>query len=166
MNTKDYFDPSWITVDRILNVHTDDEVSDDEEEHADVANRVFYIKWVNKNYSSNSYESEQDLILNGIEYIDQLAAYESRSKKPTKEDMKAKMEIRKAGIERLLQVFGPSATDELRESAIKEYQVNLEKKVYGNGGQLRDYQAEGVTWLVSNHINNRGSFLADEMGLG
>ena len=39
-------------------------------------------------------------------------------------------------------------------------------KSFKNGGQLRGYQAEGVSWMLSNHINNQGSILADEMGLG
>ena len=32
--------------------------------------------------------------------------------------------------------------------------------------QLRDYQKEGVNWLVFNWLQHRGSILADEMGLG
>ena len=32
--------------------------------------------------------------------------------------------------------------------------------------KLRDYQLEGVNWLVFNWHNGRNSILADEMGLG
>ena len=51
------------------------------------------------------------------------------------------------------------------------------KKVWKNGGQLRDYQAEGIAWLYKHSLqgqpeakndwrNSRGAMLADEMGLG
>jgi SNF2 family DNA or RNA helicase len=50
-----------------------------------------------------------------------------------------------------------------RESAVKAYQAELEEQVFKNGGRLRDYQAEGIAWLVSNYINRRSSVLADGM---
>ena len=51
------------------------------------------------------------------------------------------------------------------------------KKIWKNGGSLRDYQAEGIAWLYTASIpevpesrdgwdNSRGAMLADEMGLG
>lgn len=130
--------------------------------------RQFLVKWVNKNYSETSYEFERDLILNDVEYLDQLSAYELRKVKPTREDMKARDDIGKAEMKRLCKVFSEKVktTEEERENLIKAYQLDLEEKVFKNGGQLRDYQAEGVSWLMSNHINKRSSILADEMGLG
>uniref|UniRef100_A0A8C8A3E0 Chromodomain helicase DNA binding protein 9 n=1 Tax=Oryzias sinensis TaxID=183150 RepID=A0A8C8A3E0_9TELE len=37
---------------------------------------------------------------------------------------------------------------------------------YRNGNMLRDYQLEGVNWLLFNWYNRRNCILADEMGLG
>ncbi|XP_053293386.1 chromodomain-helicase-DNA-binding protein 8 isoform X2 [Pleuronectes platessa] len=37
---------------------------------------------------------------------------------------------------------------------------------YKNGNVLREYQLEGVNWLVFNWYNRQNSILADEMGLG
>lgn len=37
---------------------------------------------------------------------------------------------------------------------------------YRNGGTLRDYQIEGLTWLLRCWYTKRSSILADEMGLG
>uniref|UniRef100_A0A8D0AAB1 Chromodomain helicase DNA binding protein 9 n=1 Tax=Sander lucioperca TaxID=283035 RepID=A0A8D0AAB1_SANLU len=37
---------------------------------------------------------------------------------------------------------------------------------YRNGNSLRDYQLEGVNWLLFNWYNRRNCILADEMGLG
>lgn len=34
------------------------------------------------------------------------------------------------------------------------------------GGTLRDYQLEGLNWLIYSWMNNTNSILADEMGLG
>ena len=55
-------------------------------------------------------------------------------------------------------------TAEQRDIEVKKYQEELQNQVFLNGGQLRDYQAEGVTWLLSNYVNKRSSILADEMG--
>jgi SNF2 family DNA or RNA helicase len=59
-------------------------------------------------------------------------------------------------------VFGDSS--DAKEGSIEEFQTELQEHVYKNGGQLRDYQAEGVSWLLANYINRRSSILADEMG--
>lgn len=127
--------------------------------------RLFYLKWANRAYSESTYEYERDLILNGVDYLVELASFELRAQKPTKDDMKARVEAGNAEKERLRMIY-KSASDHERESMIKEYQLNLEKNVFKNGGQLRNYQAEGVAWLMANYINQRGSILADEMGLG
>lgn len=53
---------------------------------------------------------------------------------------------------------------ETKSGAVEEYQKMLEAHVFQNGGQLRDYQAEGVAWMFSNFLNEMPSILADEMG--
>eukprot|EP00804_Cyclotella_cryptica_P025678 CCRYP_002891-RD/>CCRYP_002891-RD protein AED:0.05 eAED:0.05 QI:284/1/1/1/1/1/17/975/2223 len=178
----DYFDPSWVTIERILDV-SEENVKEDEEDvikkfgiildpkhpkFEEGTGRQFYVKWVNKPYSENTFEFERDLILNDVEYLDHLAAYELRKQKPTREDIKVQEEIGKTEMKRLYRIFGEKVkiTAEERDGLIKQYRTNLEEKVFKNGGQLRDYQAEGVAWLMSNHINRRSSILADEMGLG
>ena len=62
-----------------------------------------------------------------------------------------------------LEMFGDKSTKK-SEEAVEEYQKKLEAHVYKNGGQLRDYQSVGVSWLLSNFVNNRSCILADEMG--
>jgi hypothetical protein len=65
-------------------------------------------------------------------------------------------------------IFGDGCKmeEEKLNHAISSYQKSLVDFVYPNGGQLRDYQAEGVTWMLANYLNCRSSLLADEMGLG
>ncbi|KAF9155730.1 hypothetical protein DFQ26_009637, partial [Actinomortierella ambigua] len=41
-----------------------------------------------------------------------------------------------------------------------------EQPTYVSGGQLKDYQMDGLNWLRYNHWKNVNSILADEMGLG
>ena len=64
---------------------------------------------------------------------------------------------------RLYKFFGENAniTAEEKEQKVKEYQEKLQNITFPNGGQLRDYQAEGVSWILSNYINSQSSILAD-----
>jgi len=60
-------------------------------------------------------------------------------------------------------VFGEKSAT-LQKDAVETYQAELAAHEYPNGGKLRDYQAEGVAWMLSNYLNQRSSVLADEMG--
>ncbi len=130
--------------------------------------RQFYVKWVNRSYSESSYEFERDLILNEVDYEGHLASYERRVVKPTREDARRRSDLSEKEGRRLYKIFGDKIkhSDEEREASVREYQDELASRVFKNGGRLRDYQAEGVSWLMSNHLNKRSSILADEMGLG
>ena len=95
----DFFDPAWVQVDRIMEVHFPEacpcQSVDDEDEvsHGDLGivldradpdyesglGRQFLIKWGNQPYTTCSYEFERDLILNNIEYKDQLKSFDKRS---------------------------------------------------------------------------------------
>lgn len=44
--------------------------------------------------------------------------------------------------------------------------LHKKSKDYRNGGTLRDYQLEGLNWLLRCWYSKRSSILADEMGLG
>ena len=61
------------------------------------------------------------------------------------------------------EVFGENSDAKL-ESRVDDYQNALAEHTFPNGGRLRDYQAEGVSWLMANYVNKRSSILADEMG--
>jgi SNF2 family DNA or RNA helicase len=69
-------------------------------------------------------------------------------------------------LRRMFKMFGDESnvSEEKMDEEVKAYQAELEKHMFKNGGQLRDYQAEGVSWLMSNYVNERSSILADEMG--
>ena len=98
----DYFDPGWTQVDRLLEVHfpdecpiksvknedkiTNDELGicldkEDKEAFEEGLGRQFLIKWGNSQYTESTYEYERDLILNEVEYKDQLKDFHRRKKK-------------------------------------------------------------------------------------
>jgi hypothetical protein len=97
----DYFDPAFVQVDRILEVHLPEGMENSkvrrknedpveafgiilDRENPDFESgtgRQFLVKWRNAPYSDATYEFERDLILNDVEYLGQLKALEERSKK-------------------------------------------------------------------------------------
>ncbi|XP_066519392.1 chromodomain-helicase-DNA-binding protein 6 isoform X2 [Hoplias malabaricus] len=53
------------------------------------------------------------------------------------------------------------------ERPLPEQWQKLERsREYRNGNQLREYQLEGMNWLLFNWYNRKNCILADEMGLG
>ena len=62
------------------------------------------------------------------------------------------------------------ADDEDEEDDVEEdnwkTKLHTESQVYRSGGTLRDYQVEGLSWLLRCWYTKRSSILADEMGLG
>jgi hypothetical protein len=188
----DYFDPAWTQVDRILEVHMPEEngakypqltaemestytgkdfgvVTDRSDAKFDEGTgRQFLIKWSNEAYSECTYEFERDLILMEVDYKEKVTDFLRRTRKPTKRTMRDRAKETEEERRRLYRIFGEMSpiSAEKKESAVDEYKQNLQERVYKNGGQLRDYQAEGIAWMVSNYVNGRSCILADEMGLG
>ena len=50
-----------------------------------------------------------------------------------------------------------------RTRSIAGVRALVQQLPFKGGRQLRDYQVEGVTWMVYNHLHKRPSLLADEM---
>jgi hypothetical protein len=186
----DYFDPAYTQIDRILEVQfpTDEDHpafnAEDEDkytssdfgilmdksnpEYEDGTGRQFLIKWCHTPYSECTYEFERDMILNDVDYKIDVKAFLSRNKKPSKTDMRTRIRKGEEELRRSYKFFGEKSaiSDEKRDECVQKYQQELQETVFPNGGQLRDYQAEGVSWMISNLVNSRSSILADEMGLG
>lgn len=186
----DYFNPGYTQIERILEVqlpedgpsmtltaekedkYTPDDfgiiMDKSDPDYEAGTGRQFLIKWCNIPYHQSTYEFERDLILNDVEYKDNLKAFLRRNKKPNKKERKRFLEKGEAEYRRTYKIFGEKVnmSEEKREAEIKKYHESLLERVYKNGGQLRDYQTEGVSFLISNFVNRRSSILADEMGLG
>jgi SNF2 family DNA or RNA helicase len=187
----DYFDPSYTQIDRILSAHLPEDWDESTEltieteeswdstsfgmildnahpEFVSGTGRQFLIKWCNLSYSHSTYEFERDLLINQIDYKNQLRDFLSRQAKPSTASKREAVNRGEEESKRLHSVFGDQTdlSDADRAAALDEYKQKLRNHVYKNGGQLRDYQAEGVAWMIANFINHRGCILADEMGLG
>jgi chromodomain-helicase-DNA-binding protein 7 len=107
-------------------------------------------------------------MLMDVDFREKLKEYYERTKKPSRDQLaerKKKSDLAKRAAYKL---FGDNS-DIQHEDKVKQvaqYQAELQEHIYINGGQLRDYQAEGVTWFLANYINERSCIMADEMGLG
>lgn len=92
----DFFDPGYTQVDRILEIHLPsnyNEMAKSENSKFGIimdrnhknfeggTGRQFLIKWTNMAYSESTFEFERDLILNEVEYEEQVKSFVSRSKK-------------------------------------------------------------------------------------
>ena len=178
----DYFDPAFTQIERILEIEEtcgcdnispiqEDELTTDDlgivtdkesPRFEDGLGRYFLVKWGNLSYSNATYEYERDLILNNVDYKQQLKAFHARSAKPTKKLLRSRQRGGEATRRKLYKTFGDNSSmdEEARSSAVAGYQKMLREKVFKNGGQLRDYQAEGVSWMISNYVNKRSCILA------
>ena len=101
------------------------------------------VKWEGLTYSESSLEEVRDLRNSGVEYEQQLRDYYRR--------------------EQLMPSVGTRRVNRSLDSDMMEAEEcpNLRE-----GLQLRDYQWEGVRWMLFNWSQKRNSILADEMGLG
>jgi hypothetical protein len=186
----DYFDPGCVQIDRILEVETDTGnkklpttwekeqacnqndlgvvVDKQDPGFEDGTGRQILIKWESANYSDCTYEFERDLILADMEYRLPLQEYYERTHKPTKKELQTNKSLADTAMRRSYKLFG-DATDmqeEKQQEQVTVYQRELANHVFLNGGQLRDYQAEGVAWFLANYVNKTSCIMADEMGLG
>uniref|UniRef100_A0A4W6DRT1 Chromodomain helicase DNA binding protein 6 n=1 Tax=Lates calcarifer TaxID=8187 RepID=A0A4W6DRT1_LATCA len=60
----------------------------------------------------------------------------------------------------------PSDLRHIERPPPEKWQKLEQSRDYRNGNQLREYQLEGMNWLLFNWYNRKNCILADEMGLG
>jgi chromodomain-helicase-DNA-binding protein 7 len=104
------------------------------------------------------------LISQDIEYQVQLQEFIVRRQKPTKTSIIKGLSIHNQIKTKCWKLFADKSTKS--NENMKGFMKKLQLHPFPNDCKLRDYQAEGVTWLLANYINGRNSVLADEMGLG
>lgn len=98
------------------------------------------IKWDGLPYSEVSFESIKDLQSQNVDYEEALRAYYRREQLPPVSNKSSRI-----------------------NRTLKSDTLSQEAPVFP-AGSLRDYQWEGVRWLLFNWSQNRNSILADEMG--
>lgn len=102
------------------------------------------VKWTGLPYSAITTERLVDIRSAGIDFEEPLRRWIRR--------------------EQLKPCFGPSRRVKVADKCLKEMESQEPPPM--KGGELRDYQWEGVRWLIYNWTQKRNSILADEMGLG
>eukprot|EP00736_Rhodelphis_marinus_P006316 Rmarinus@m.22515 len=100
----------------------------------------YLVKWKGLQYSDSTWEFRED-----IDDEDKITAYETRQKRPPVEFLKP-------------------APRPPPSSWTTPYEET--PSFFPEENQLRDYQLEGMNWLISCWFREQGSILADEMGLG
>ena len=151
-----YFNPDYTEVDRVLDVRIvpkDESIDVQVENNADIEallpeteyrehgsyRKEFRVKWRGLPYKDLSWEIFDDFQDSAaiVAYYDHLNRDVSTLNNPPS--------------------WRPS---------ISEYRKLSVDTAFKDGNRLRDYQAEGVNWLLWNWVNRRNSILADEMGPG
>lgn len=146
------FDPNYTNVERVLasNVPPGEDGSE----------ALYLVKWCGLAYDECTWELGEDVCDDGA-----IKAFRQRQKLPSKQIWKPKPRPPPSKFKKLTESheYGLGKT-EIKEkpSLLKFEKENLPNEPF----QLRNYQLEGLNWLIFNWYNNRGSILADEMGLG
>lgn len=172
---------SFMMIDRILdvksfgnNMTTCDIVLDKNDlRYEEGLGRTFLIKWCGLPYSESTYEHERDLILMKVEYESHHDVFVRRHTKPNTRQIKDNMAKHDRLVHHLRRLFRTRAqvhdanvsasngSGSIASSNMKGYVKELQGQIYRNKGTLREYQAEGVAWMIANYVNGRSSILAD-----
>jgi hypothetical protein len=141
-----YFPQDFVTAERIIKIERNGKIlsrrpnwwDNSGEDYKNMEPVTLLVKWTSMGYSEGTEEFVGDIKDKSLiqEYFDRESQEKSVRGKKPKRSEKH---------------FQPSDNDSLKLS---------------EGLQCRDYQLEGVNWLVFNWHNRRNSLLADEMGLG
>jgi hypothetical protein len=170
----EFFNPLFVQIGRIMHIHSANGFSYKgavhpplilDKKHPDYesgSGHLFLITWENTSYSESTYEHERDLVMMGVDYLSHLDAFWKRSKKPDSKAIKKDLMKHNRSFNRLKRIFRPTNyVNDQNLVMYSSYTKEVQAKVFRNGGQLLDYQAEGVCWLLGNHVNRRSSILAD-----
>lgn len=164
----EFFDPDFVKIERILDVSEDEEVNKqfiifdrNDSRYKDGTGQQLLVKWVGLTHTEATYEYERDLILMEIEYESHLAAFRNRTKKPDTETIRKNVLKYERVSHHVRRLFKRGYNNQMKNEGMESYARELDNEVFKNGGKLRDYQADGVSWLIANYVAQRSCILAD-----
>ena len=134
----------------------------------------YLVKWRGLSYGECSWESWADIREKGF-YREVFAFWQLQIppkiplkpiKFPSLQDYHLLETSPIFGLTKSYQHHADNDDDCTYEEGKRELVVSLEADASAHGLKLRDYQLEGVNWLLWNWWHKRSCILADEMGLG
>ena len=154
----EYFDPSYAEIERVYASKLDvdnkeaaeaggDGSQSDEEGRG--THTKYLCKWRNLQYSDSTWE-KREAVVESVGEEDAAAMLDMHARFCALPDLDTRRRRARPEVEKM----NKSDTPDFVGSCVFK------------GNQLREYQKEGVNWLVYNWVQHRGSILADEMGLG
>ncbi|XP_075068208.1 chromodomain-helicase-DNA-binding protein 8 isoform X3 [Mixophyes fleayi] len=102
---------------------------------------------------------------NGEPVVYYLVKWCSLSYEDSTWELKEDVDDRKVDEFKIIESRQPNLKRVARPASTSWKKLELSRE-YRNGNQLREYQLEGVNWLLFNWYNRQNCILADEMGLG
>jgi hypothetical protein len=148
-----FFDPAYLTIERIIAQRVFEPTKNDELMVQIVASRPapaleYLVKWCSLPYTGCTWES--DLMIGALAGAEHIARFHHSLRLPTETQLKA----------------GRALREENKRPAGTVFNEKNPVPPFKDGRMLRDYQVEGVNWLTVNFFRKYNSILADEMGLG
>lgn len=156
--SSEYFNSDYLEIDRILDVRQQKDgmnTKDSSANQAKIAPETQYlIKWKHCSYQECTWEWH-DFVVSSSDGNDLKIAQFYRYNHPPPHS-----HLTKKKHQHLM-----TSTRDYRPPT-SEWAKYSTSPVYANGNALRDYQLDGLNWMVFNWYHRRNCILADEMGLG
>jgi len=155
----EYFDPSYAEIERVYASKLDVDHKEAAEAGGDGSqsdeegggtHTKYLCKWRNLQYSDSTWE-KREAVVESVGEEDAAVMLDMHERFCALPDLDTR---RRRARPEVVQKMNKSDTPDFVGSCV--FKAN----------QLREYQKEGVNWLVYNWVQHRGSILADEMGLG
>ncbi|PKU27950.1 chromodomain-helicase-dna-binding protein 8 [Limosa lapponica baueri] len=155
--SREPFNPDYVEVDRIL----DESHSVDKDNGEPV---VYYlVKWCSLPYEDSTWELKEDVDEGKIGEFKRIQARHPELKRLVGPRIFSRPALSPSSG--FFSASSPWSSPQPRPQAGSWKKLELSHE-YKNHNQLREYQLEGVNWLLFNWYNRQNCILADEMGLG
>lgn len=111
-----------------------------------VACQTLLVKWAGLGYSQATWEYYVD-----VHDEMKVAQYRRVARMPTTTQLQEKKYF---------------TEEQQRVRKMRQSRWYVESPTFKTGHTLRDYQIQGINWMIDGYMSNRNGILADEMGLG
>ena len=123
----------------------DEDDEDDDYDDSSVSTMQYFVKWQGLPYEENTWECFEDI----MQYQDKIDYF-----------------MNGGSVSAIAEIHNkyPGLMKKVTDKSRKNFQPLKEQPGYLTGGELRNYQLDGLNWLAYSWANNVNGILADEMG--